>query len=211
MSHINRRHFLGATAAASAAAVGGFGRLAEAAGVSLTPGVPEGVASYATMGTLPGKKPLIQLIRPAAELRNADRISPHADHAERPVLRPLSPGGHPGGRRRRLQDRGRRRRRQRPCRDHARRSEEDAGRRSGRGQPVLRQPARPVEAACAGVEWGYGAMGCARWKGARLKDVLDKAGLKKEAIEIVFNGADGPVGRQDAGLRQEHSGLEGDR
>src|SRR6266404_7000082 len=44
-----------------------------------------------------------------------------------------------------------------------------------------------------GVEWGYGAMGCARWKGARLKDVLDKVGVKKEAIEIVFDGADGPV------------------
>jgi DMSO/TMAO reductase YedYZ molybdopterin-dependent catalytic subunit len=43
-----------------------------------------------------------------------------------------------------------------------------------------------------GVEWGHGAMGCARWKGARLKDVLDKAGVKKEAIEIVLNGADGP-------------------
>ena len=45
----------------------------------------------------------------------------------------------------------------------------------------------------AGVEWGYGAMGCATWKGARLKDVLDKAGLKKETIEIAMNGADGPV------------------
>jgi DMSO/TMAO reductase YedYZ molybdopterin-dependent catalytic subunit len=45
----------------------------------------------------------------------------------------------------------------------------------------------------AGVEWGYGAMGCATWKGVRLKDVLDKAGLKKEAIEIAMNGADGPV------------------
>jgi DMSO/TMAO reductase YedYZ molybdopterin-dependent catalytic subunit len=44
-----------------------------------------------------------------------------------------------------------------------------------------------------GVEWGYGAMGCARWKGARLKDLLDKVGLKKEAIEIVFDGADGPI------------------
>jgi hypothetical protein len=44
-----------------------------------------------------------------------------------------------------------------------------------------------------GVEWGYGAMGCARWKGAKLKDVLDKVGVKKEAIEIAFNGADGPV------------------
>ena len=30
-------------------------------------------------------------------------------------------------------------------------------------------------------------------EGARLKDVLDKVGLKKEAIEIVFDGADGPV------------------
>jgi DMSO/TMAO reductase YedYZ molybdopterin-dependent catalytic subunit len=45
----------------------------------------------------------------------------------------------------------------------------------------------------AGVEWGVGAMGNARWKGARLKDILAKAGLKKEALEIAFNGADGPV------------------
>jgi DMSO/TMAO reductase YedYZ molybdopterin-dependent catalytic subunit len=44
----------------------------------------------------------------------------------------------------------------------------------------------------AGVEWGIGAMGNARWKGVRLKDVLAKAGLKKEAVEVVFNGADGP-------------------
>jgi DMSO/TMAO reductase YedYZ molybdopterin-dependent catalytic subunit len=45
----------------------------------------------------------------------------------------------------------------------------------------------------AGVQWGYGAMGCARWKGARLKDVLDLVGLKKDAVEVVFDGADGPV------------------
>jgi DMSO/TMAO reductase YedYZ molybdopterin-dependent catalytic subunit len=42
----------------------------------------------------------------------------------------------------------------------------------------------------AGVQWGYGAMGCARWKGARLKDILDKVGIKKEAVEIVLDGAD---------------------
>src|SRR5215467_3073481 len=41
-----------------------------------------------------------------------------------------------------------------------------------------------------GVEWGYGAMGCAKWKGARLKDVLDRVGLKKEALEIVYSGTD---------------------
>jgi DMSO/TMAO reductase YedYZ molybdopterin-dependent catalytic subunit len=43
----------------------------------------------------------------------------------------------------------------------------------------------------AGVQWGHGAMGCARWRGARLKDVLDKVGLKQDALEIVFNGVDG--------------------
>jgi DMSO/TMAO reductase YedYZ molybdopterin-dependent catalytic subunit len=41
-----------------------------------------------------------------------------------------------------------------------------------------------------GVEWGYGAMGCARWKGVRLKDVLDRVGVKNEALEIVVAGAD---------------------
>jgi len=41
-----------------------------------------------------------------------------------------------------------------------------------------------------GVEWGYGAMGNAKWKGVRLKDVLAKAGIKKETVEISFNGAD---------------------
>jgi sulfite dehydrogenase (cytochrome) subunit A len=45
----------------------------------------------------------------------------------------------------------------------------------------------------AGVQWGVGAMGNARWKGARLKDILAKAGLKEETIEIAFDGADGPV------------------
>lgn len=41
-----------------------------------------------------------------------------------------------------------------------------------------------------GVEWGYGAMGNARWKGARLKDILARAKLKKDALEIGLDGAD---------------------
>ncbi len=45
----------------------------------------------------------------------------------------------------------------------------------------------------AGVEWGYGAMGNAAWRGPRLKDVLAKAGVKQGAIEVWLNGADGPV------------------
>jgi DMSO/TMAO reductase YedYZ molybdopterin-dependent catalytic subunit len=44
-----------------------------------------------------------------------------------------------------------------------------------------------------GVEWGPGAMGNAKWAGARLKDLLDKVGLAKETIEIGLNGADGPA------------------
>ncbi len=45
----------------------------------------------------------------------------------------------------------------------------------------------------AGIEWGNGAMGCARWKGARLEDVLNLVGLGADAVEVVFNGADGPI------------------
>jgi len=41
-----------------------------------------------------------------------------------------------------------------------------------------------------GIQWGYGAMGNARWRGVRLKDVLNKAGVKKDALEVVANGAD---------------------
>ena len=31
------------------------------------------------------------------------------------------------------------------------------------------------------------------WRGVRLKDVLAKAGVKPDAIEVWFGGADGPV------------------
>ena len=44
-----------------------------------------------------------------------------------------------------------------------------------------------------GVQWGLGAMGSAVWRGPRLKDVLAKAGLKPGVLEIIADGADGPV------------------
>ena len=44
-----------------------------------------------------------------------------------------------------------------------------------------------------GVQWGLGAMGNAVWTGVRLKNLLAKAGLRKETVEVVLNGADGPV------------------
>lgn len=39
-----------------------------------------------------------------------------------------------------------------------------------------------------GIQWGSGAMGCAKWKGVRLGDLLNRAGLKKDAHWIGFNG-----------------------
>ena len=45
----------------------------------------------------------------------------------------------------------------------------------------------------AGGEWGNGAMGNARWAGVRLKDVLDRAGVKAGAVQVRFNGLDQPV------------------
>jgi len=44
-----------------------------------------------------------------------------------------------------------------------------------------------------GVQWGHGAIGNARWRGVRLRDLLTKAGLRKDALEIVFDGADSGV------------------
>jgi DMSO/TMAO reductase YedYZ molybdopterin-dependent catalytic subunit len=44
-----------------------------------------------------------------------------------------------------------------------------------------------------GGQLGNGAMGNARWRGARLKDVLGKAGVAGGAKQVVFNGLDKPV------------------
>ena len=41
-----------------------------------------------------------------------------------------------------------------------------------------------------GGQLGNGAMGNAKWKGVRLKDVLAKAGLKPTAKQVTFNGLD---------------------
>ena len=44
-----------------------------------------------------------------------------------------------------------------------------------------------------GVQWGYGAMGNARWSGVRLKDVLEAAGIASGALEVAADGADQPT------------------
>lgn len=60
---------------------------------------------------------------------------------------------------------------------------------SGNGRAFF-QPRVP------GGQLGNGAMGNARWKGVRLKDVLEKAGIEAGARHVLFDGLDRPV---DAG------------
>lgn len=47
----------------------------------------------------------------------------------------------------------------------------------------------------AGTQWAYGAVGNGRWAGVRLRDVLQKAGIKDSAKEILCDGADVPLGK----------------
>ncbi len=188
MLSINRRRFLGTAAGAAVA----LPALNDALALDLPAALPEGARGSYVLDTLPGKKPLIKLSyrppnyeSPLEYLRTA--ITPNDEFFVRyhlsviPEVDPktwkISVGG------------------------------EGANGTTEINLDMLKaMPATEVVAVnqCSGnrrglfqphvpgVEWGYGAMGCARWKGARLKDVLDKAGLKKEAIEIVFGGADGP-------------------
>lgn len=44
-----------------------------------------------------------------------------------------------------------------------------------------------------GTQWGNGAMGCAKWTGVRLKDVLAKAGVAEGAKRVRFAGLDVPM------------------
>jgi sulfite dehydrogenase len=194
---ITRRNLLGTAGAGAALAFTGlrFPDIAEAqsAAAQLTPGMPEGVSSYVTMGTLAGKKPLIQLAdRPPnyeapieylrtpitpndqfyvryhlSDIPEVDvktyKIKVGGDGAATPIELTLADL------------------KTMPAVEFAA-VNQCSGNRRGLSRPHVQ-----------GVEWGYGAIGCARWKGARLKDILDKIGLKKETIEIGFNGADGPA------------------
>lgn len=58
---------------------------------------------------------------------------------------------------------------------------------NGRG---LYEPSMP------GLQWTYGSVGNGRWAGVRLADILKKAGAQPAAVEVLFDGADVPVGTQ---------------
>jgi DMSO/TMAO reductase YedYZ molybdopterin-dependent catalytic subunit len=192
---LTRRHLVGAAGAGFAFSGFPLGlkSIAAAAGVELPAGLPQGLRDNAMLDTLPGKKPLIKLSyrppnyeTPLSYFRTA--ITPNDAFFVRYHLASipevdgktwkLTVGGEgaDGQAELNLDDLKRL-----PAVELAA-VNLCSGNRRGLFQPHV-----------PGVEWGYGAMGCARWKGTRLKDILDKVGLKKEAIEIVFDGADGPV------------------
>lgn len=193
---ITRRHLLG-TAGAGAALVStgiAFPKFAEAAISNLDAGLPAGTRGEATMERLPGKQPLIKLSyrppnyeAPVSYFKTS--ITPNDKFFVRYHLAnipekidakswKLSVGGDGanGTAELTLADL-----KKLPAIEIVA-VNQCSGNRRGLFQPHV-----------AGVEWGNGAMGCARWKGAKLKDILAKVGLKAEAIEIVVDGADGPI------------------
>jgi len=53
----------------------------------------------------------------------------------------------------------------------------------------------------AGIQWEKGAVGTARFAGARLADVLNKAGVKPTGQYVAMNGADKPLGKMPDFIR----------
>jgi DMSO/TMAO reductase YedYZ molybdopterin-dependent catalytic subunit len=198
MADLDRRRFLEKTGVAAAGVAFGAGgllpvneALAEVPGLS--PALPQGVRQSAALEALPGKKPLLKLsyrppnyetpidyFRTAITPNDAFFVRYHLaviPDVDAKTWR-LSVGGDGATSQATL------------TLDDLKAmpaAEVVAVNQCSGNRRGLFQPHVP------GVEWGYGAMGCARWKGARLKDVLDKIGLKKEAIEVSFGGADGPA------------------
>jgi DMSO/TMAO reductase YedYZ molybdopterin-dependent catalytic subunit len=187
-------------AAGTGLALAGFGRAtfatlarAAAAGLELSPELPAGVRTVAELEALPGKKPLIKLayrppnyetpleyFRTAITPNDAFFVRYHLSNIPQVDVSTwkISVGGDgASGQTQFTMDDLRRM----PATELVAVTQ-CSGNRRGLFQPHV-----------AGVEWGSGAMGCARWKGVRLNDLLDKAGLKKETIEISFNGADSGV------------------
>lgn len=54
----------------------------------------------------------------------------------------------------------------------------------------------------AGIQWGKGAVGTARWTGVRMADLLKRAGARETGRFIIMNGGDRPVGTMPDFVRQ---------
>jgi DMSO/TMAO reductase YedYZ molybdopterin-dependent catalytic subunit len=44
-----------------------------------------------------------------------------------------------------------------------------------------------------GTQWGLGAIGVARWRGVPLRELLERAGLRRDAVDVMPEGLDQPV------------------
>jgi DMSO/TMAO reductase YedYZ molybdopterin-dependent catalytic subunit len=54
----------------------------------------------------------------------------------------------------------------------------------------------------AGIQWGRGAVGTARWTGVRMAEILKRAAVKSSGKFVVMNGADRPLGAMPDFMRQ---------
>lgn len=182
----NRRTLLlGATAAALAR---------PALGAALNPALPAGTRDEAVLDALPGKQPLLKLSWRPPNYETpldafADPITPNDRFFVRYHLAVV------------------------PTEAELSDWSLSVGGETGRGELRLSLadlkalPAHEVTAICQcsgnrrglftphvpGVQWGVGAMGNAVWRGARLRDVLERAGIGAGVIEVALRGADGPV------------------
>ncbi len=52
------------------------------------------------------------------------------------------------------------------------------------------------EPSMPGLQWEHGAVGNGKWAGVRLSEVLKLAGIRDGGVEVMFDGADVPVGTQ---------------
>jgi DMSO/TMAO reductase YedYZ molybdopterin-dependent catalytic subunit len=63
-----------------------------------------------------------------------------------------------------------------------------------------------LDPAVDGEPWGLGAASTAEWTGVPLTEVLDRAGIRADALEVVFRGADrGRVDERDQPIHFERS------
>ena len=188
---MDRRYVLRGLGGALGLASMPLGGLARAAQAPLAAGLPEGIYDTATLETLPGKRPLIRLTtRPpnyeTPQSYFADAVTPNDAFFVRYHLATI------------------------PRVNAANWKLDVAG--EGAASPLsltlneLETGFEQVDVAAVcqcsgnrrgfsnphvpGVQWGSGAMGNAVWRGPRLKDVLARAQLRTEVVEIVFDGAD---------------------
>eukprot|EP01037_Dinobryon_pediforme_P001982 gene1982-2018_t len=189
-STMHRRALLTGTAAT----IMSLPHQADAQNAAIHPGLPAGTREEAVMDTLPGKKPLIKLTyRPPNYESPLQAFVPQLTPNDQFFVRyhlsqlperinvadwSLTLGGDAAGKAVKIGM-----------------------------QDMLRLPQHEVVAVCQcsgnrrglssphvpGVQWGIGAMGCALWRGPRLRDVLALAGVQPNAVEISFRGTDGAV------------------